>query len=160
MGETTAGTSTLVIVVPETWTVVVFEMAPDVAVIVMTRIERSSPALRVAVTTPVALVLTSPAVTTPPLSAPIVTGAEDTVLRVASMAVTVIVTEPLAVFGKRAELAVTIRSAAALVPAPVPPLPEPPPPKGDVPSLPPPPPQAARPSETSHTKVCRSIFIL
>ena len=34
------------------------------------------------------------------------------------------------------------------------------PPNGPVPALPPPPPQAARPNATSHTNVCRSIFIL
>ena len=71
------------------------------------------------------------------------------------MTVTVAVTDPLEVLGSCTEFSVTMRSDAVLVP----------PPsglglKGEVPSLPPPPLQAARPSETSNTNMCRSIFIV
>jgi len=133
----TAGTRTLVIVVPTTWSVAVCEIDPDVAVTVITRLPRSEPVEIFPVIVPSVSVFVPLTVTTALPSALMVTGTPAIALREPSIAVTKTSAVALPVLASWAVLKVTMRSAAA---APDPPDPVP---NGGVPACSSPPPQEA-----------------
>lgn len=110
-----AGTNVLVIVVPTTCTVAVRVIVPAVAITVINRLARFDPIARLAVTLPALPVTVPTFVKTAPESALIVTGTPATVFRFESIAVTVIPTVALPVFGIWAELNVSIKSALVIV---------------------------------------------
>src|SRR5205814_7906597 len=125
--------------------VVLLVTLPEVAVTVITRFDLSPPMPRLATSFPVSSVVLVPELTTPPLSAVTVTGTLAKVLRLLSIAVTVMVTVLESVLAIWAELVVRSRSAA------------PPPPlqllNGQLPALPPPPPQATRAIEADRAAI-------
>ena len=94
----TAGTRTLVMAVPTTWSVADCEIAPEVAVMVITRLPRSEPVETLPVTVPSGPVFVPETVTTALPSALIDTGTPAIALREASIAVTEMSAVALPVF--------------------------------------------------------------